>query len=116
MNDNIIRRRLLPFLVCISVSGCFDDQKMQLTRCDFEARTAGFYSSPAGNEPGKTVNLCMMAAGYEFFYDETNKNRCTVEIMTYENPYCYKPIGWIGQQLYWIELASDDQKPKPPRY
>jgi len=79
-NHNTIK--LLPFLTCIAVSGCFDDQRTQLARCDLEAKKAGFYYSWAVNEPRHTVNLCMMAAGYEYFYDETNKDRCTAEIMT----------------------------------
>src|SRR5258708_6057692 len=92
-NDKIIRL-LMPFLACIAVSACFDNQRRQLARCDLEAKKAGFYSSPVGNEPWHTDNLCMMAAGYEPFSDETNKHRCTIEIMTYENPLLL-PTNWV---------------------
>jgi hypothetical protein len=100
-----IERAAALLIASVALSGCFDDQRKELARCDLEAKRAGLYSlsSPA-NEPGHTIGLCMTAAGYEYSY--ADRARCTIKTPFYENPYCYRPIGRIQLMIYRTEVGE----------
>jgi hypothetical protein len=53
---------------------------------------------------GNSVRLCMEAAGYEWvYYNEERDKRCVPSFTQAANPYCYRPISWLGKRIYEFE-------------
>jgi hypothetical protein len=96
--------RGLLVLLLLTLSGCFNDQKQQLAKCELEARQY----PPRSNEAITYINLCMQANGYE--WDRIEK-RCTVgrfddwSMDELRNPYCYEPTGWLARGLYRLQIG-----------
>ncbi len=74
--------RLIVLLIALAtLTGCLEDRKAALARCEFEAARGG------------QVWLCMRGAGYEV---RTEQKVC-LEPLQANSEYCYRPVGLFAR-------------------
>jgi hypothetical protein len=93
-------------LLAMPLSGCLQDQEIQISKCRIIARRA------APEELGDTIlirkhaeymNACMRAAGYE---SDISPEYCQPGNPPLgHNPYCYSPAAKIAYVILKIEIA-----------
>ena len=99
-------RRILTALIVLALTGCFEEQKRQVAKCELDP-TARYPGKTLGisNDIGGYIQLCMRAAGYDW---NLMDKRCPAGSFTIERvPYCYVPSGWLGHLGYNIEMAFE---------
>ena len=96
------QRALLVAVLSLLLTACMDDQKKQTAQCQLEA--ARIYPAEARQSDHRrhVVDLCMMAAGYEFSRED---KQCGVSLYDDENPRCYRPIDGFKQFFWRIEIS-----------
>lgn len=121
--------RYLTLLFCLTLTGCYSDQRQQLASCELQSKRqtqASQSEEVQEKESSDFIELCMRAAGYEFegffcpahFQMTTLLNRTGTEtnlelgrkITTIENVQkivvgCYEPMSWLGKQMLKMERA-----------
>lgn len=92
-------RQLLPLLLGLFLSGCYSDQKQQLSACEFDEHARSPQTAQDLDIPN-FVALCMRAHGYEIVpkdcpvgFQPTNMGP-----MQAIEPSCYEPMSWFGKQ------------------
>jgi hypothetical protein len=90
-------RLLLIVVGALLLTGCFDDQKQQLAKCEIEATRQ--YPDQEFVKSVEHIRLCMRAAGYEWDLSDV---RC--DGILARNPYCYVPIRSVAKWLYRQEV------------
>ena len=87
-------KRLLIILATVTLSGCIEDQKRQVAKCELELLKT--------NKPDQLgfVRTCMQAAGYKFHLANTKCHVPQPLAQIERDPYCYWPDNQLGQWLY----------------
>lgn len=101
----MLRRASALLLLTLSLTACLADQKRQIARCGVDsARIYPTFDPARTYDRGRYIKQCMGAAGYEFSWVD-RACRPTQSYGEDENPFCYRPLGVIGQWALQAEFA-----------
>jgi hypothetical protein len=104
-------------LLLIALTGCFDDQKQRLAKCQLEA----VQYPPRSVQAVDHIRLCMQLNGYDWETPAAVKSgkcvgppRDLSDLSHYtkdelRNPYCYEPSGWLARLLYRLEIRTNTE-------
>lgn len=95
-------RWLLFALVAVALSGCFEDQKQQLAKCELGAKHEYPTETPYWDWK-RYIELCMRAAGYDLVVADKRCKTFPLEL----DPYCYVPSRPLARWLLRMEIGSE---------
>jgi hypothetical protein len=99
----MVMKRWAVLIAALPLSGCFDDQRTQVGKCQYEAqRILPTQQLESSSQLGGLIIACMRASGYEY---TMHQSKCTVGLTTEINPYCYRPIRGGNELWFDIEMA-----------
>ena len=97
-------KRLLPLLLTLSLTGCFDDQQRMLAHCDWQIeKVLHKHHRPRDRDVNTDTPaiLCMRANGYAI---DASKPQCLADHKILNNPGCYVPMGRFARFVYQLEM------------
>ena len=108
---------LLPVLflplLCLSLAGCYGDQKQQLQSCEASASRSG------PGQPLKSIQACMDSHGYNFVgYANPGGETVVCDLpaviqgrFTNTAALCFEPKGKLALMIYHIQVPDRGVQP-----
>jgi hypothetical protein len=106
-------RRFLPLLLILLLSGCYSDQKQQLSACELQAKQHNIGASESidvqDQETSEYIELCMRAHGYEIVQDGCPDNLST-DLIPRPDPEFYHSLNKEQQARLNLETGRKIRK------